>query len=155
MIGLGHRPSHSKKGFTIVELLIVIVVIGILAAITIVAFNGVQERGKVSRAQSDLRNLSQAILAARTNTNQTLVQLTGQTDARGTKATADAAIDSIAAASGMNLSGLKAGDPWGNYYRIDPNEREAGPNDCRLDDVRAHNRTETGLIVQIPLSQNC
>lgn len=30
-----------KRGFTIVELLIVIVVIGILAAITIVAYNGI------------------------------------------------------------------------------------------------------------------
>lgn len=35
-----------QKGFTIVELLIVIVVIGILAAITIVAFNGVQTRAR-------------------------------------------------------------------------------------------------------------
>jgi prepilin-type N-terminal cleavage/methylation domain-containing protein len=34
----------SVRGFTIVELLIVIVVIGILAAITIVAYNGVQKR---------------------------------------------------------------------------------------------------------------
>ena len=34
--------SKSKSGFTIVELLIVIVVIGILAAITIVAYNGIQ-----------------------------------------------------------------------------------------------------------------
>jgi len=34
----------KQKGFTIVELLIVIVVIGILAAITIVAYNGVQQR---------------------------------------------------------------------------------------------------------------
>lgn len=34
----------AQKGFTIVELLIVIVVIAILAAITIVAFNGVQQR---------------------------------------------------------------------------------------------------------------
>ena len=42
----------NQKGFTIVELLIVIVVIGILAAITIVAFNGVQNRGKASSAQS-------------------------------------------------------------------------------------------------------
>jgi prepilin-type N-terminal cleavage/methylation domain-containing protein len=34
----------NRRGFTIVELLIVIVVIGILAAITIVAFNGIQQR---------------------------------------------------------------------------------------------------------------
>lgn len=36
--------SSQKSGFTIVELLIVIVVIGILAAITIVAYNGIQNR---------------------------------------------------------------------------------------------------------------
>ena len=34
----------SRSGFTIVELLIVIVVIGILAAITVVAYNGIQQR---------------------------------------------------------------------------------------------------------------
>lgn len=34
----------SKSGFTIVELLIVIVVIAILAAITVVAYNGIQKR---------------------------------------------------------------------------------------------------------------
>lgn len=35
---------HKKSGFTIVELLIVIVVIAILAAISIVAYNGIQQR---------------------------------------------------------------------------------------------------------------
>jgi prepilin-type N-terminal cleavage/methylation domain-containing protein len=42
-----HKNSSANKaprGFTIVELLIVIVVIGILAAITLVAYNGVQAK---------------------------------------------------------------------------------------------------------------
>lgn len=40
------KCRQHTKGFTIVELLIVIVVIGILATITIVAFNGIQDRAK-------------------------------------------------------------------------------------------------------------
>lgn len=41
----------TSKGFTIVELLIVIVVIAILAAISIVAFSGIQNRAKTSSGQ--------------------------------------------------------------------------------------------------------
>lgn len=47
------QTVKNQKGFTIVELLIVIVVIGILAAITIVAYNGIQKRANATSAQSN------------------------------------------------------------------------------------------------------
>lgn len=55
------RTKQASFGFTIVELLIVIVVIGILATITIVAYNGVQNRANDTAVQADLRNLAMKI----------------------------------------------------------------------------------------------
>lgn len=46
------RTRRLQPGFTIVELLIVIVVIAILAAISIVAYNGIQDRARNAAAQS-------------------------------------------------------------------------------------------------------
>ena len=51
----------QQTGFTIVELLIVIVVIGILAAITIVAYNGIQGRANDAAIRSDLVNIAKQL----------------------------------------------------------------------------------------------
>lgn len=48
-----HGGNQRSKGFTIVELLIVIVVIAILAAITLVAYNGVQRRATNTARMSE------------------------------------------------------------------------------------------------------
>ncbi|RYF29662.1 MAG: prepilin-type N-terminal cleavage/methylation domain-containing protein [Chloroflexi bacterium] len=53
--------KNTRSGFTIVELLIVIVVIGILAAITIVAFNGIQQRGRDSQRVSDINVIKKSL----------------------------------------------------------------------------------------------
>ena len=55
--------TTKQKGFTIVELLIVIVVIAILAAISIVAFTGVQQRGRDANRTSDTSNIAKALTA--------------------------------------------------------------------------------------------
>jgi prepilin-type N-terminal cleavage/methylation domain-containing protein len=46
------KAKQAQKGFTIVELLIVIVVIGILAAITLVSYNGITTRANAASAKA-------------------------------------------------------------------------------------------------------
>ncbi len=56
---ISHKDMHLQhKGFTIVELLIVVVVIAILAAITIVAYTGIQNRAHDASVLSDLKQFA-------------------------------------------------------------------------------------------------
>ncbi len=64
--------KDKRAGFTIVELLIVIVVIGILAAIVLNTFSGVQARARNTHRQTDMKSLANLIelfYASPTNAN--------------------------------------------------------------------------------------
>ena len=54
MVSLKQRQS----GFTIVELLIVIVIIGILATLVIVTFSGVQQKARDSERKTDINAIA-------------------------------------------------------------------------------------------------
>lgn len=53
--------SRSNSGFTVVELLIVIVVIALLATITVVAYNGVTEQATAAALKANLKNAAEEI----------------------------------------------------------------------------------------------
>lgn len=73
-----HMARFKQTGFTIVELLIVIVVIGILAAIVIMAFNGVQNRANGSSVRSDLASLAKRMEMAKVDSPSEVYPTAGQ-----------------------------------------------------------------------------
>lgn len=155
--------TRKQTGFTIVELLIVIVVIGVLAAITVVAYNGIQQRAINSKRDVDLGSYIKAMKLARINAGTSLRYVTLNTWSVGACAASSGNpgniepkdlpkthlcwvryydnIDRIAAASGANLESLKVGDSRGNPYMIDENQNETGA--CATDRIYTFNGNGT------------
>ncbi|MNH49970.1 Type II secretion system protein G precursor [compost metagenome] len=165
--------TKKQNGFTIVELLIVIVIIGILAAITVVAYNGIQQRAINTKRDSDLGAYIKAMKLARINAGTSLRYVTGNTWSVGACATTSGNpgnvepkdlpkthvcwvryyenLSRIGAASGTTLDVLREGDSRGNPYMLDENQNETGP--CATDRVYTFNGNGTAAYseyLQLP-----
>gem|GEM_PF-1391422 len=68
-----------NKAFTLIEIIIVIVVIGVLATALIPRVKGMQEKARLMRLERDYQDLRTAVFVAQSNTKKTLMQITGDT----------------------------------------------------------------------------
>lgn len=115
----GHRhkseetSDSSEAGFTLVELMVVIVIIGLLATIVVINVMPTQDRAMVDKARADIRVLEQALELYR------LDVMSYPTTAQGLTALVSAPQD-LRQPERYNKAGYirrLPKDPWGNPYQ--------------------------------------
>ncbi len=80
---MNQLTTHRKdEGFTLVEVLIVIVILGILATVVVVSVRGVKDRGEDARCDSDVRILQVAVESYFAQVGGNQLPPTGATDDR-------------------------------------------------------------------------
>lgn len=104
------HPSGRRRGFTLIELMLIIVLIGILVAVALPFYRGYQERIRIAQATNEIR-LMQAVATNFWNDNHAY----------------PSSLADIGQAGRL--------DPWGNpyvYYNIDANGKGGARKDHAL-----------------------
>lgn len=124
------KLSAAARGFTLVELMVVIAMIALIMAALVTSLNSARQRARVQKATSDVKILTQAILAYENYDENHELPALGGTSPQGGVDIDQSSVGFIfgkkAVESGkvpnLILSALSAGgrmyDPWGIPYKV-------------------------------------
>lgn len=143
----------KRRGFTLIEILVVIAILGVLSAVVLASLNAARSRAGNAAARSDLKQILKAIQIAQAEQNKPLWQITGSgcSDCGTCRTAPDLRnvptnhacyttwVNNITAiqnaTNGQYTSLTKiTRDPWGSPYTIDENEGEVVGNPCANQD---------------------
>lgn len=111
MDGIEHPPGRIKeRGFTLVELMVVIVILGLLATIVVINVMPAADRAAVTKARADIATLEQAVEIYRLDNQR--------------YPTGEEGLQALVA--GEYVRRLPD-DPWGNPYSYSAPGREGRP----------------------------
>lgn len=115
----------STKGFTLVEMLVVVGLLAMLMASMTVSLSGAQKRAQIAKAESEVKVISQTILASENYDKK--YELKAMTDQDVTEASLKTVFGGAASKSGGTIPTLLMGslnssgemkDPWGTTYKV-------------------------------------
>jgi len=81
-----NREERSRSGFTLIEVMLVVIIIGILATVVVTKFTGQSERARINATHMSIQNVCTAIGAYETETGKlpvSLSELTKETEDHG------------------------------------------------------------------------
>jgi prepilin-type N-terminal cleavage/methylation domain-containing protein len=133
---INHR-GKTLSGFTIVELLVVIVVIGVLATISLVSYTGISQQATISSIQSDLNNTSKLLKLSQATNGIYPSDLStinnGSNAPNSTNATIQYIVDNSTAPQTFCITAIKDS----TTYMIDDNSQPK-TGDCLGNNLVAH-----------------
>jgi general secretion pathway protein G len=165
------RHRFDKRGFTLLELLVVIALLGLLASMVSANTLQAREAARVARTQQDLQQIANAIEISRNRNDAVLADITeywcSDCDCRN-QGDLSALPDDHPCILQMEYTFSKIGlpllrDPWGSPYLIDENEFEyiwclfndppcdnSAWEQCRVDTVNSAGPDRTYVPVNDP-----